>query len=996
MGAEVKWAPRWSDLADGLAGWLTTTPPGPFEDVQVIVSSRGAGRLLSQRLASTLPAGICAGISFLTLPQWLRQLAREHNLLDEYDAWRSPRAAVLAAQALGELSHDHPILAAHVAQGTQARRQHLAHRSLQLFRRYADQSPHMVQAWLDGDPIDASGAELPPHLRWQPELLSLTAELLEVDPLEVWEDLAQAAASSRRPAPHVFATSEVAAGARQVLEALAHSSGLHVWQVTNTPFEDWSRSLTSSAPPAHVPHLPPVELHGSHGPSRQVEVLRDELTRRFDADPTLEPRDVVVVCRNPQQWWPHLRAAFTPLDDETGHPGRNLRLQMATPHQPNTVLEVLRRVLRLGTLRATATEVTELLLLPPVAHRWNLASERERLLELVSAAGIRWGLDSNHRAKFGLGTIGQNTWERGTQRLLAGLAGPPGADIGLGLTGVPTVTSSDMDLIGTIAELVSRLQEFTLAASSAASPAIWVDRLTELVSDLVGTPRDDDWMRLQALDELADLADQFRGTSTELTAAEFTRVFEQATRDLPARTAVGNGGLHVIGVGDLQHVDFRLVCFLGITDQRGGADVDSVDLGPDVMDPRRLRLARMISHARAAEQVLVVLQSKDPQTNQPVALPTTISWFLRELGLPEPELVQHGLLPHSESNFTSRPSFDVHAHAAALALRRADPAAAPPHVRRRRQALSLPVDDAPPPAVLSQLSKFLRDPARDFLRSAAEVQLWDGPQLEDELPFQTAGLQAWEVRSRILDSFKQGATPAEAEHAEMSRELSPPGNVGRLQLGKPMEEVKKLWIQAWPDWNVEPVDHRVELEIGGATLSDTVRTRGNQIVSVSVSDGISTVLEPWIQQLALASQGIAVNVRSHRLERNFSDRYPESVLLPAPSQEEALEVLGHIVRGWVQGRSRLVPLPMDLGIAYAQQRRRGQMDKAAWLAPAADWKQTLWSRFSPAWKLFYEGVPFEVFEDPPGPLDPPSPDGFGSAFAGWAEAIYTPLLKMVR
>lgn len=996
MGAEVKWAPRWSDLADGLAEWLTTTPPGPFDDVQVIISSRGAGKLLSQRLAATLPAGICAGISFLTLPQWLRQLAGEHNLLDEYDAWRSPRAAVLAAQALGELSQEHPILAAHVAQGTQARRQHLAHRSLQLFRRYADQAPHMVEAWLDGDAVDATGAELPPHLRWQPELLSRSAESLEVDPLEVWEDLAQAAASSRRTAPHVFAVSEVGEGARQVLEAVAEASGLHVWQLTNTPFEDWSRPLTASSPPPDVPHVPRIELHGSHGPSRQVEVLRDELARRFQADPTLEPRDVVVVCRNPQQWWPHLRAAFTPLSDDSGHPGRNLRLQMASPHQPNTVLEVLRRVLRLGTLRATATEVTELFLLPPLAHRWHLAADRERLIELVSAAGIRWGLDAHHRARFGLGDVAQNTWERGTQRLLAGLAGPPGADIGLGITGVPTVTSSDMDLIGTIAELVSRLQKFTMTATIPASPAVWTQRLTELVSELVGTPPDDDWMRLQALDELADLADQFKGTDAELTAAEFTRVFEQATRDLPARTAVGNGGLHVIGVGDLQHVDFRLVCFLGITDQRGGDDVDSVDLGPDVMDPRRLRLARLISHARAAKEVLVVLQSRDPQTNQTVARPTTISWFLRELGHPEPDLIEHGLLAHSEANFLVRPSFDKHAHAAALALRNANPAAEAPHVRRRRQALSLPVDDTPPPAVLSQLVKFLRDPARDFLRSAAEVQLWEGPELEDELPFQSVGLQAWEVRSRILDSFKQGANPPEAEHAEVSRELSAPGSVGRLQLGKPMEEVKSLWIQAWPDWNVEPVDHRVELEIGGATLSDTVRTRGNQIVAVSVSDGVSTLIEPWVQQLALAAQGMAVTVRAHRLERNYADRYPESTLLPPPSQEEALEILGHIVRGWAQGRSRLVPLPMDLGIAYAQQRRRGQMDKSLWQPPADDWKQSLWKKFSPAWALFYEGVPFEVFDDAPGPLDPPSPDGFGSAFAGWAEAIYTPLLKVAR
>ena len=108
----------------------------------------------------------------------------------------------------------------------------------------------------------------------------------------------------------------------------------------------------------------------------------------------------------------------------------------------------------------------------------------------------------------------------------------------------------------------------------------------------------------------------------------------------------------------------------------------------------------------------------------------------------------------------------------------------------------------------------------------------------------------------------------------------------------------------------------------------------------------------------------------------------------------AWDSLRHIAAALRQGRSRLIPLPLDLGLEFASQIRGGRpLDEASWQHPAADWRNTLWRRMGPAWPLFYGGVPQELFSDPATNRDPEPPAAHPSAFAAWASAIYLPMIQ---
>ncbi len=53
-----------------------------------------------------------------------------------------------------------------------------------------------------------------------------------------------------------------------------------------------------------------ITLHACHSPMREVEVLRDNLLAMFEQDPTLTPKDIVVMVADIDRYTPYIQAVF--------------------------------------------------------------------------------------------------------------------------------------------------------------------------------------------------------------------------------------------------------------------------------------------------------------------------------------------------------------------------------------------------------------------------------------------------------------------------------------------------------------------------------------------------------------------------------------------------------------------------------------------------------------------------------------------------------------
>ena len=170
-----------------------------------------------------------------------------------------------------------------------------------------------------------------------------------------------------------------------------------------------------------------VQVHACHGVARQVDVLREVLLGLLADDPTLEPRDVLVMCPDIETYAPLIEAGFGlgEVVGDSGHPAHRLRVRLAdrSPVQTNPLLGVAAALLDLAGGRAPATQVLDLARAEPVRRRFGFSDDDlEQLDTWARESGVRWAFDAEHRADFGLGRYVANTWEFGLDRLLTGVA----------------------------------------------------------------------------------------------------------------------------------------------------------------------------------------------------------------------------------------------------------------------------------------------------------------------------------------------------------------------------------------------------------------------------------------------------------------------------------------------------------------------------------------------------------------------------------------------
>lgn len=957
-GLVVVTCPSWEALRDDVARSLAVPPLDPFAGQLVVCDQPAARRDLAQSLAQRLgtdetAGGICAGVEFVGLSSLRRHLGE--SLLGQgaaTDPWRS-RGLTLGVfdvmQEVGDEPWFTPI-AHHLSQGGRpGRRFATADRVARLLLRYVHDCPSLVRAWNTGHDVGPDGEPLPAGTLWQPRIWRLVSERLatqgSTDPLTRHADLLAAVATARNEellprGDHCLRLVDPVPCSpldRELVAALAERIDVRLWvlegsgRVRDTAFDRWVAQASSVERCAGgIPPEPAFTFHASHGPDRQVEVLRETLCALLQDDPTLEPRDVVVACPDLGTFAPLVRAAFC-LDDEmvgtSLHPGHGLRVQLAgsSISQPNHVLDTLGRVLHLATDRATAQDLVDLCASRPVACRFGLGEDdQERIARLVGQSDVRWGLDAQHREGFGLAQVRQSTWLAGVERILVGVAmGPkPLRWVGTALP-VEQVDSSDVAAAGALAEIVSRVRKLMWQWRSPAPVGDWIARLTEALDLLCATEQDDAWMLSSAHAELADLADLTLDRTAELTLADVRAMFDRLVRPRTGRSSHGNGSLMVGGLEDIAHVPHRVLVVLGLDDQRFPARpaLDGDDLTswhtPEVeVDPRALsRQLLEDAVASAREGVIVIHQAATTRTNHPVPRPVAVVDLMQRAGITNE--VEHSLQPQAPSNFAvgggqGPASFDRQALAGArahLAFQATPPQPVTPlwaqdfpsAVPSAGNATDVEVD-------LGSLVDFYRHPARALLRHTLGLSMgeWDDA-LPDEIPVEPNALAEWSIGDRMVRLLLDGMPMDRVEAAERLRGEVPPGQLGSRTLNKIRPVVGRV-VSATQHLYAEPArDLDCELALGQSLLTGRVRVHGPVIVSHGFSrTGAAHLVQAWASLLLLAATQPAPTVgwRAVHVGRDAV------ATLLAPPPKQAAKVLGEMLAVREQGLVRLVPLPL--------------------------------------------------------------------------------------
>ncbi|MCZ4499519.1 MAG: exodeoxyribonuclease gamma subunit [Marmoricola sp.] len=677
-----------------------------------------------------------------------------------------------------------------------------------------------------------------------------------------------------------------------------------------------------------------VQVHACHGPARQVEVLREVLLGLMADDPTLEPRDILVMCPDIDEYAPLISGAFGLGDAVAGsHPGHQLKVMLAdrSPTQTNPLLGVLARIVELADGRAESTRVLDLLASDPVRRRFGFSdSDLETMGAWVTRAGIRWAWDVAGRERYGLAEFPQNTWRFGLDRILTGVALSDDSGLWLGPTlPLDDVSTTDISLAGRFAEAIDRLSTLTGQLVGAHDVQDWLAMLRDGIELMADVPRGEEWQLAQVRRELAALG-AAAGEQLVLRLPDVRALLDAQLGGRPTRANFRTGTLTVCTMTPMRSVPHRVVCLLGMDDgvfPRGG----SLD-GDDVLarlprvgerDVRSQDRQLFLDAIMAATDHLVITYtgfSEASGQERPPSVP--LREFLDVVGRTtgaEVLTAHHSQPFHADYlvpgriHVTEPFSFDPDAARAA----RAAAGDRAPVVALAR------LDAGPPPVVdvdLGDLVEVLTSPVRAFLRRRLQIDLpREEDELSDTMPVSLGGLARWQVGDRMLREIRGGRLPEQAMQTEWRRGTMPPGRLGWRATKEVVAAVGPLveHFEASTQ-GVLPRTRDLQVDLGGGRrLVGTVSgIYGNRLVRVNFSRlSAKQRLEAWVSQVALTAAGPG-DWLSRAIGRAAVGDGP--ALATYGPVEEPLPLLVELVALHDLALTRVLPMAADTSRLYAR------------------------------------------------------------------------------
>ncbi len=618
-----------------------------------------------------------------------------------------------------------------------------------------------------------------------------------------------------------------------------------------------------------------VQVHSCHGPARQIDVLREVLLGLLADDPTLEPRDILVMCPDIETYAPLIVADFGLGDVVPGvHPGHRLRVRLADRSllQTNPLLGVASQPLELANGRVTASEVLNFAQAAPVRARFGFGDDDlEGITRWVRQANIRWGFDKEHRAPFGVDFV-HNTWRFGVDRVLAGVALSEASHSWIDSTlPLDDVGSNRVELVGQFAEFVDRLRRAVDSLTGIRALREWLTALTDGVALLTAIDDADAWQTSQPQREFGDVLRTAGDRSqTPLRLTDVRALLQRHLAGRPTRANFRTGTLTVCTMVPMRSVPHRVICLVGLDD--GVFPRLGVVDGDDVLARRPLTGERDIR----SEDRQLLLDAVGAATDHLVITYTGANEYSgqrRPPAVPLAELLDtldNTTEQHVRSRIvTEHPlqPFDIRNVERGRLVPGVPFSFDPTVLRAARSASGVRAEQPkficgplPPPPIddiaLADLVSFFKDPVKGFFRALEYTLPWDVDGVADAMPVEIDALEAWTVGDRMLNDILAGMAPDQARHAEWRRGTLPPGRLGWRKVTEIRDQAALLADAARQHRHVDAAAYDVDIDLGGRRLTGTVpHVFGDRLVSVTYSklDG-KHLLQSWIPLLALFAQ----------------------------------------------------------------------------------------------------------------------------------------------
>lgn len=585
-----------------------------------------------------------------------------------------------------------------------------------------------------------------------------------------------------------------------------------------------------------------ITIHSCHSPMREVEVLYDQILSMFESDPSLEPRDILVMTPDIEAYTPYIQAVFDVPEKESRRipysiADRNIRDESA-------VFEAFMRILALADSRVGVFQVMAILESKPVRKKFGLKdSQLEPIRKWLTEAGIRWGVDEKAREMEGLPPFKNNTWAQGIERLLLGYAMPGGNErLFAGILPYDDVEGAETELLGTLVQFIERLFEVIRSLKERRDLRGWRDELLSILDEFLMLDEETE----RDFQAIRDVVNDFQAIE-EHDPSVFQRKLDiRAIRwyldHSLERRGFGfgfmSGGVTFCAMLPMRSIPFRVICLMGMDgdaypreSQHLSFDLVAQHPRPGDrsrrLDDRYLFLEALLS-ARQRLYISYVGQNiQDNSEMPPSVLVTELMDYIQQGFQADGEdILEHVLTRHRIQPFNSvyfengergRKYFsysEMNCHAAQRLL--GERTVPTPFIEN---GLKDPGEEWNT-VDMDELCRFFENPSKFLLNRRLGIYLEEEKPLPEERePFKLGWLERYQLGEEMLRRRIRGTDLKGFFQIGRAAGKFPPGTVGECVYEDLEHSVEAFYRKLAPfleDKGTEPVD--VDLELSGFRL----------------------------------------------------------------------------------------------------------------------------------------------------------------------------------
>ncbi|MGB8355026.1 MAG: exodeoxyribonuclease V subunit gamma [Chthoniobacteraceae bacterium] len=675
-----------------------------------------------------------------------------------------------------------------------------------------------------------------------------------------------------------------------------------------------------------------IQVHACHSPMREVEGLYDQLLDLFNSDPSLKPRDVIVMMPDIEKYAPFIQSVFAFPEERSRYIPHSVTDRR--PRSDSPAVETFLSLLTLPGSRCTATEIFSLLDRAPVQARFKFTDDDMALMRRwIVETGIRWGVDAKHRAEFGLPKMDANTWRAGFRRLLLGFA-MTGNDRTMweGMMPYEGVEGSDAETLGRFITAVEAMFAVVEELPRARTLAEWAEALGEVAETffLAETPQEAGELRLiqGALDKMREVA-RVSGEKREVEFRAVRHYLTQLLGDTEQRGGFLTGGVTFCALKPMRSIPARVICLIGMDDQAfprqpvaPGFDLMAKERrcgDRSVRDDDRYSFLEAIVSAR--ECLYVSYLGHSAIDNKEVPPSVVVSELMDYLGeafeFPEGRSARKFVMREHRLHAFSAQYFDGK-HPGLFSYSEAGMAASRGLVRVGKGWISLPPERLPEPGVemreveLGGLIQFFANPCKYLVRKRLGINLdLDEGMLEDSEPFVLEGLGKYQLKQELVTGALEKYSATVEQFA--ARGVLPQGELGAAHFNTVSRAATAFSKRLMPELRgEEPGDPlAVDLQLGVFSLTGRIESiYGERVVHFRCATlKPKDRLRAWISHLARCAVQPGV---AHEMVLVGED---EGVKFSRVAN--AAELLGGLLEIYWQGLMQSAPFFPEISHAYA-------------------------------------------------------------------------------